>query len=387
MSPTGAAPFAYQERSAAGPGAIRLVALAGAGAERAFIELAGRPPPLPGQVRLERLRLGTEWLDEALAVGLPAGGVELSLHGGPALIAALMTGLAALGGRRECVSDPLLPQRCGGLPGLEQRAAGRLLEAQTPFGARLLLDAAEGRLSHRLRSLPFLTPPQLESAVAACVERTRAAWPLWRPVRVLLLGPTNAGKSTLFNALLGRQAALVSPLPGTTRDYLAERAPLGGCVVEWIDTAGARELPGELLASGGDTAQQEQRRHHWQLEVEGQRRARELAQEVDLVLWLTPVDQPVSPPAGLGVPTLELASFARSRPGHLGQRLACDALAEPEATCTRLEAAVMARLGLDRAADWLAWPTLFDPLDVAYLSDLPKRVSSADRWRHLLAWP
>jgi tRNA modification GTPase len=349
--------------------------------------LAGRAPPAAGQVRLERLRLGDEWLDEALAVGLPGAGVELCIHGGPALLAALVAGLVALGGRPEALLDGLWPERSGGLPALERAAAKRLLSAESPLAARLLLQASEGRLSQQLRCWPLLPPAELRRAIEACVARTHAAWPLWRPPRLLLSGPTNAGKSTLFNCLLGRQAALVSALPGTTRDYLEERAPLAGVVVEWIDTAGERERPDWPEAPSGSGAPGDLARRHWELEQSGQRRARALAQTADLVLWLTPIDQPLPGPRGLSAPVLELASFARSRAGNLGGRLPCDALVEPEATCERLEAAVATQLGLHAAAAWLAQPTLFEPAHLTHLAALLELPSSAERWRHLLNWP
>jgi tRNA modification GTPase len=62
-----------------------------------------------------------------------------------------------------------------------------------------------------------------------------------RPFRVVLTGPPNVGKSSLFNALLGKAVALVSPRPGTTRDYLVARVEWHGVALELVDTAGIRE--------------------------------------------------------------------------------------------------------------------------------------------------
>src|SRR5262249_38021740 len=69
-----------------------------------------------------------------------------------------------------------------------------------------------------------------------------------RPFRAVLAGKPNAGKSSLFNALAGTEAALVSPRPGTTRDYLVWRLDLDGVTVELVDTAGLRESPGAIEA-------------------------------------------------------------------------------------------------------------------------------------------
>jgi tRNA modification GTPase len=87
-----------------------------------------------------------------------------------------------------------------------------------------------------------------------------------RPFRVALVGPPNAGKSSLFNLLAGIPVAIVSPIPGTTRDYLTRRIPLGQSNIELIDTAGWQEA--------ADT-----------VEEQAQRLGREQAKEADLLLW------------------------------------------------------------------------------------------------------
>jgi tRNA modification GTPase len=89
--------------------------------------------------------------------------------------------------------------------------------------------------------------------------------------RVVLAGLPNAGKSTLFNALAGRQQALVSPIPGTTRDYLSARLELGSIPVELIDTAGWEEAV-ETIGSQAQQFREEQMRR------------------ADLVLWCSAAD-------------------------------------------------------------------------------------------------
>jgi tRNA modification GTPase len=86
-----------------------------------------------------------------------------------------------------------------------------------------------------------------------------------RPLRVVLAGKPNAGKSSLFNALAGRAAALVSSEPGTTRDYLVHRLDLGGVIVELVDTAGWQKKNGHI-------------------ETQAQLLSKEQAERADLVL-------------------------------------------------------------------------------------------------------
>jgi hypothetical protein len=89
----------------------------------------------------------------------------------------------------------------------------------------------------------------------------------------VLAGPVNAGKSTLFNLLVGRERVVVDPSPGTTRDVVQERVRFGAHVVELFDSAGERSL-GAVEESG--------------LERAGQALAAELRRTADLVLWLVP---------------------------------------------------------------------------------------------------
>ncbi len=86
-------------------------------------------------------------------------------------------------------------------------------------------------------------------------------------IRVVFAGPTNAGKSSLFNYIAGREAAIISPSPGTTRDVLEAPTSIGGTPFVLIDTAGLRESDDEIEAIGME-------------------RARQSVAEADLILWL-----------------------------------------------------------------------------------------------------
>jgi hypothetical protein len=155
--------------------------------------------------------------------------VELHLHGGESLVAQL----CALAPAGAAASGPLLA----------------LLEARTDSAARIALEQHLG-VDEALPPEPVLR------------ERLRCWQRLATPARILLCGPVNAGKSTLFNALVGSERAIVSPLPGTTRDLVREEAQLGPWPVQLIDSAGLRatnegveqagqKLVEKLLAEGG----------------------------------------------------------------------------------------------------------------------------------------
>jgi tRNA modification GTPase len=138
----------------------------------------------------------------------------------------------------------------------------------------MLLDQAEGALRRELAALVDSSAARRRAALLLLAERARVARWLVEPARVVIAGPANAGKSTLFNVLLGEGRALVHAEPGTTRDPLREPALLGAYPVWLHDTAGERELAPEQRGAA--------------VEAEGQRRARQLARAADLVLWLDP---------------------------------------------------------------------------------------------------
>jgi tRNA modification GTPase len=113
------------------------------------------------------------------------------------------------------------------------------------------------------RALELIRPlaEEISKAMAGQGERLREG------LRVAIAGPPNAGKSTLFNRLARREAAIVSPFPGTTRDVLEIHLDLGGYPVTVLDTAGIRDTTDPI-------------------EREGVRRAGEQAAGADLVLWV-----------------------------------------------------------------------------------------------------
>ncbi len=250
-------------------------------------------------------------LDHALVVAFPGPAsatgddvVELHLHGGTAVVAAVCCELLRLG---------LAPAR----PGAFTRAAfdngkldlgqvealGDLVAAETEAQRRAALSRVGGMVGAAVdgwratlldvranleATLDFadedgvgagLTSPArealaaLETDLAAALCDARRGEMLTSGVTVAITGPVNAGKSTLLNALARRDAAMVSPQPGTTRDSVEVRIVIAGVVATMIDTAGLREATDPL-------------------EIEGVRRGVKRAAEADLVIAFGEVAPP-----------------------------------------------------------------------------------------------
>jgi tRNA U34 5-carboxymethylaminomethyl modifying GTPase MnmE/TrmE len=228
-----------------------------------------------------------ELLDEAIVLVLDASRVELHLHGAPALV------------RR--VLDELGPRDARPARTLEERAEQRLSEAASEAAARMLLDQTRGALRRELEALLCEEPARAAHRLAELVRRGRVARALVRPPVVVLAGPVNAGKSTLFNVLVGEARALVHPEAGTTRDAVRARVRLGAYAVDLHDTAGERPLD----PRAADDAS----------EREGQELAAELTRTADLVLELVPTGATPRNVAGARLP---LRRELRSRADLLG---------------------------------------------------------------------
>lgn len=252
-------------------GAVAVLEVTGALARERLTALAGRGLPEPGHLRLAALAVAGELLDEALLVARPDGPLELHLHGGPAVVARVTEVLGGL-------AQPTVGRRW------QERAAALLPNAPSEDGARILLDQVEGALERALAGA--LGRPALEASatLAELARRGRLARPLLVAPRLVLAGPTNAGKSTLFNLLVGAERAITSEVPGTTRDAVVERARLGHLGVELVDTAGERELSGELAPVA-------------EVEAAGQALAARLRTGADLVLWLSHLDRLAAGPS------------------------------------------------------------------------------------------
>ncbi|HPF15528.1 MAG TPA: 50S ribosome-binding GTPase, partial [Planctomycetota bacterium] len=218
-----------------GPAGVAVLEVAGPDVWRALarIGLAERPV---GALALAALQLPNGPGDEALLWVRAEERVELHVHGSGPLLDELSLALA---GTRI---DPV---------GLEDRAFQALAAAPSRTGARLILAQAEGALRQRLESLASADSRSARAGLETLLAHSRACTPWFSPQRLVLQGPVNAGKSTLFNALVGYERVITSDEAGTTRDAIIERIQLGTVPIDLIDTAGLRAVTAESLEGRG----------------------------------------------------------------------------------------------------------------------------------------
>jgi tRNA modification GTPase len=293
--------------SGALPAGIAVVRVSGPGAADALRGLAGRLPEARRAVTATLRDGAGEHLDRALILWLPGPGTatgediaEFHLHGGRAVVAAVLAALGVLPGLRMAEPGEFTRRAFGNgrLDLAQAEGLADLLSAETEAQRRQALRLAEGGLGKliggwRERLLGFAARveaaiefaededdvPSLEAT--ALDDLTRLAGEMQaaidRPpaerlrdgVRIVVAGPTNAGKSSLINILAGREAAIASPVAGTTRDLIEVPVSIAGMPCLLIDSAGLRE-------SGGH------------VEQIGMARARAAIDSADLILWLGP---------------------------------------------------------------------------------------------------
>lgn len=268
----------YAISSGRPPAAIAVMRISGPAAIAAATRLAGTLPP-PRQAGVRVLRDGDDILDRALVLVFPAPNtatgedlVELHLHGGRAVVAATEHALANMPGLRQATPGEFTRRALGNgrIDLVQAQGIADLLEAETEQQRRQAIMHAEGAVSRRiagwmddLSALRALVEAAIDfedegdvaaldgqeirqrsEAIAADLAATLARPSIERyreGVRVVLVGPPNAGKSSLFNALIGRDAAIVSPVAGTTRDRIEASVVRRGVAYTLVDTAGLRE--------------------------------------------------------------------------------------------------------------------------------------------------
>lgn len=292
------------------PAAIAVVRISGPDAGSAVVALAGGlPPPRRASLRTLHVPRGTI-LDRALVLWFPgphtATGedlAELHLHGGRAVVDAVESALATLPKLRRATPGEFTRRAFanGRIDLAEAEGLADLLSAETEIQRRSALAMAGGDFSRRVdewREKLLAASATVEAVLdfgdeddvaelsvdfgtrIAALAAELAEW-LTRPraealregFRVILAGPPNAGKSTLFNALVEDEAAITAPVAGTTRDVLTRAVALEGMPFVFADTAGLRETavdPVEAIGIG---------------------RARAELDRADLVLWLGPAGE------------------------------------------------------------------------------------------------
>lgn len=294
----------YALSSGAGPAGIAVIRISGEDAGAVLLRLAGRealPAPRRAVVAALRDPGGGRPIDDALVLWFPAPHsytgedvTEFHVHGGPAVIAAMLAALGRLDGVR--MAEPgEFTRRAFGNGKMDLTAAegiGDLIAAQTEAQRQQALRQAEGELARvydgwrdRLvrmlahleayidfpdEDIPHEVSAERDDEILALVDSivrhiddSRRGERLRSGLDIAIVGPPNAGKSSLLNRLARRDAAIVSETAGTTRDVIEVAMDLGGYPVVLADTAGLREAEGSI-------------------EEEGVRRARARAEAADL---------------------------------------------------------------------------------------------------------
>src|SRR4249920_4056541 len=296
----------YALSSGRPPAAIAVVRISGPRAGAALKALTGRLPD-PRKAALARVRgRDGEIVDQALALWFPGPQsetgedvAELQLHGGHAVVAAVFGALSNLAGLRpaeageftrrafengkldltavEGLADLVMAETEGQRRQAFRQMAGALGNRVENWRAQLIQALAlveagidfsdEADVPQDLVGPALQIARSLEGEIAAALADGGRGERLREGLVVAIAGPPNAGKSTLLNRIAKREAAIVSPYAGTTRDVIEVHLDLGGLPVTVLDTAGIRETDDPV-------------------EREGVKRARDRASAADLVLWV-----------------------------------------------------------------------------------------------------
>lgn len=299
------------------PSGVAIIRISGAGTPdliRRLTNGARLPPPRAAMLRSIHAAQTGQLLDRSLLILFPGpnsftgeDSAEIHCHGSPAIVSAILATLSQLGSRpaeageftrrafengridltqaealadliaaeTDAQRDQALANAGGRLRALADGWRQRLIECMADIEAHLdfadeadVTSSAAGNLAPASRAID-----QLHAEIAAALASAPVAERIRLGLAIAIIGPPNAGKSSLLNALARRDAAIVTPIPGTTRDLVEVHLNLAGRPAILIDTAGLRDTTDPV-------------------EAEGIARARTRAATADLVLNLgAPVDK------------------------------------------------------------------------------------------------
>lgn len=327
----------FATASGRGKAGVTVVRISGPRSWAAVESLAGAlPVPRVASLRKLRDREG-DYLDEALVLTFAEGAsftgeqsAELHIHGSMATLAALSRELSEFDGLRLAEPGEFTRRALenGRLDLTQVEALGDLIEAETESQRRQALRVLDGELGRKteawrrdlIRAAALIeatidfadedvptdvTPEVMELLTRVQTELEReiagsfAAERVRDGFEVAIIGPPNAGKSTLLNAFAGRDAAITSDIAGTTRDIVEVRMDLGGLAVTMLDTAGLRSTDDRVEALGIERAIDRARKADLRvfLDVEGE--GVDLSPEADDLVVRAKAD--LNPPASTDV--------------------------------------------------------------------------------------
>ena len=292
----------------AGRGGIGVVRISGPDAQRIARELTGRAHPfMPRHATFTGIVCDRVVITFFQAPASYTGEdvVEISAHGSPVVLASIVRAAADAGARLaepgEFTLRAFLNDK---LDLIQAEAVADLVDAVTPLQARAAFDQLEGTLTQTIGGIErelfdvvakleasldfpdegyhFVAPREARVTLADLIARIDALVAqasrgrlVREGAQVAIVGAPNVGKSSLFNALLNTNRAIVTAVPGTTRDLLTERADIGGLSLALIDTAGVRETTDVV-------------------EQEGVSRARDTLRVADLAIMMLDRSRPIA---------------------------------------------------------------------------------------------
>lgn len=302
-----------------GPGGIGIVRVSGERTEKVARRVLGKLPPPRLATRSVFRDAQGEPTDEGIALYFPAPDsytgesvLELQGHAGDVVLGLVLKGILGMGVRLakpgEFSERAFLNDK---LDLTQVEAVADLIGSSSEAAARAALQSLQGKFSKKINSLgddllsvralleaqldfpdeedvELVTPAKLqqdlqtlEAQLVDLVAQTKQGQLLRDGVRVALIGAPNVGKSSLLNYLTGQQTAIVTPIPGTTRDVVRATAIVGDLTLHLSDTAGLHLNPQD------------------EVEAIGMERARNELAAADLVLVMTAEGIPAQPPCDL----------------------------------------------------------------------------------------